>query len=107
MYVQNNSRIVTSEIAYAEVARMQDVAYGCIAGGIARTIASWWQSPGRIGHVLASFASGAAVDALELLRDVEATIAEKRASGTAWDNDLDEEALTELTIWVDYQRNGL
>lgn len=37
------------------------------------TIASWWQSPGSIGHVLAAFASGAAVSKSDLLDDIAAT----------------------------------
>lgn len=37
----------------------------------ARSIAFWWQSPGGTGHLLASFASGVAVDRSELLADIE------------------------------------
>ena len=42
----------------------------------ARTIASWWQSPGSVGHVLASFASGMEVSREELLTDIRKSIAE-------------------------------
>lgn len=37
------------------------------------TIASWWQSSGSIGSVLAEFASGATVDRSALLDDIAAT----------------------------------
>jgi hypothetical protein len=36
-------------------------------------IASWWQSSGTVGSVLAGFASGAEVDREELLDDIAAT----------------------------------
>lgn len=39
----------------------------------ARAIASWWQSSGTVGHVLASFASGVAVDRTALLDDIAAS----------------------------------
>lgn len=41
-----------------------------IAPESARAIAYWWQSPGSVGHVLASFASGYPVDHEELLTDI-------------------------------------
>lgn len=44
-----------------------------ITPATAGTIASWWQSPGGIGSVLAGFASGAAVKRAELLDDIHAT----------------------------------
>lgn len=42
----------------------------------ARAIASWWQSPGAVGHVLASFASAMPVDHEELLADIAASRSE-------------------------------
>lgn len=42
-----------------------------ISPASARSIAFWWQSPGETGHLLASFASGVAVDRSELLADIE------------------------------------
>lgn len=50
-----------------------------LAPQTARVIATWWQSPGAIGHVLAGFGSGVAVDRNELLRDVAATKQEATA----------------------------
>ena len=41
-----------------------------VAPTTALTIASWWQSSGPVGSVLASFASGAEVDRAELLEDI-------------------------------------
>lgn len=39
----------------------------------ALAIAAAWQSPGTVGHVLASFASGAPVSVSDLLRDIYLT----------------------------------
>lgn len=44
-----------------------------IAPATAVTIASWWQSSGNVGNVLAGFASGATVDRGALLDDIAAT----------------------------------
>jgi len=41
-----------------------------ITAASARAIAFWWQSPGAVGHVLASFASGVAVQRADLLEDI-------------------------------------
>lgn len=40
----------------------------------ARAIASWYQSSGSVGSVLASFASGREVDRSALLNDISATV---------------------------------
>ena len=39
----------------------------------AKLIASWWQSSGTVGSVLAAFASGCRVDRAALLDDIAAT----------------------------------
>lgn len=44
----------------------------------ARAIAQWWQSPGNVGHMLASFASGCVVDKRKLLDDIHLTRREAR-----------------------------
>ncbi len=50
----------------------------------ARVLATWWQSPGRVGHVLAGFGTGVAVDRDELLADIAAT---KPEASTEHDRD--------------------
>lgn len=40
----------------------------------ARTIAAWYQSPGRVGHVLATLASGLPVTWADLRADIAATM---------------------------------
>ena len=42
----------------------------------ARTIAAWYQSPGRVGHVLATLASGLPVTHRDLRADIEASLRE-------------------------------
>jgi hypothetical protein len=44
-----------------------------ISDGAARTIAAGWQSPGTVGHVLATLASGLPVELEELRADLDAT----------------------------------
>lgn len=44
-----------------------------ISDAAAVTIAAWWQSPGSIGHVLASFASGCEIDRADLAEDIART----------------------------------
>lgn len=46
-----------------------------ICDAAAVTIAAWWQSPGSIGHVLATFASGLPVTSDDLIGDIVATMA--------------------------------
>lgn len=66
------------------------------------TIASWWQSPGRIGSVLAGFASGAPVIAEALLSDVQATINEERPYASP----ADMRALRALEAYVKTHSEG-
>lgn len=44
-----------------------------IPAPVAVTIASWWQSSGAVGSVLAAFASGCEVTRLSLLEDIHQT----------------------------------
>jgi hypothetical protein len=61
---------------------------GEIPEATAVTIASWWQSPGNIGCVLASFASGAEVNRTALLDDIHSTRRQEGYySGTMSDED--------------------
>lgn len=68
---------VTSDAAHADVAAVLAQADMSTAreihAGTAVTIASWWQSPGRVGSDLAAFASGATVDRSDVLADIAAT----------------------------------
>lgn len=57
-----------------------------VTDSTARTIASWWQSPGGIGRTLAALASGLPVDTTELLDDIHAT---RQESGYGTHTDLD------------------
>jgi hypothetical protein len=45
-----------------------------VAPSVAVAIASWYQSPGAIGSVLAAFASGTEVNRTELLDDISRTV---------------------------------
>lgn len=70
------------------------------------TIASWWQSSGAIGRVLAGFASGASVSKDDLLDDIAAT---RNAHGYHTLDMLppDRRALDCLSTFViNYQREG-
>ncbi len=44
-----------------------------ISDEVAATIASWWQSPGGTGEVLAALSTGAQFDVTELLDDIAST----------------------------------
>jgi hypothetical protein len=57
-----------------------------VTDSTARTIASWWQSPGTVGRTLAALASGLPVDTTELLDDIHAT---RQESGYGTHTDLD------------------
>lgn len=59
----------------------------------ARMIAGWWQSPGRVGNVLAQFASTGEVWVDDLMEDMEAT---RKAEGPVALADMDR--LHELVI---------
>lgn len=78
---------------------------GVISDESAVAIASWWQSPGRVGNVLASFASGVAVDRGDLLNDVWDTM---RDTGL-FQRDLDALhmwVLNKTTYEYDYRNDG-
>ncbi len=98
--ISHNSHIVPSATAYADVMDTAAGEYNFISDATARTIASWWQSPGCIGRELASLASGVPVDLADLLADIEATVREKDQSITAWENEHDAEALYQLREWA-------
>lgn len=59
---------------------------GEITDATARTIASWWQSPGSIGGALAALASGATVDRAALLEDINLT---GRTASPMWPEELE------------------
>lgn len=77
--IQVRENHATSLDAYANVAtvmaqeRGPNVYIAEIWPYVAVTIASWWQSSGTVGNVLAAFASGAEVDRTALLDDIDAT----------------------------------
>lgn len=63
--------VATEEEARTDIATSHGVME--IRPWTARTIASWYQSPGSVGHVLASLASGHRVIVDDLLDDIAAT----------------------------------
>lgn len=65
-----------------------------ITDGTARTIASWWQSPGTVGRHLATLASGRHVAVDDLLDDIAAT---RRQADI---DDVNDAALTCLRDWA-------
>jgi hypothetical protein len=92
-----------SHAAYGDVRDVDAQDHGAgpvreIHDSTALAIASWWQSPGAIGHVLASLASGMTVDVAELLDDIAATREEARRTGTL--SQLDATALDCLATWA-------
>lgn len=75
--IQVRAQHVTSDIVNQDVANVLtqdlDLTSYEINPSTAVTIASWWQSSGRVGSVLAAFASGSAVDRDALLDDIHRT----------------------------------
>ena len=67
-----------------------------ISDRAALTVASWWQSPGTVGHVLASLASGRSVQVGALLDDIAAT----RREITGRSYSADHVALDMLATWA-------
>lgn len=65
-----------------------------VSDATALTIASWWQSPSTVGHVLASLAGGMAVDVTDLLDDIRAT------RNRVLDGTDDKLALDMLATWA-------
>lgn len=85
-------RLNATAVAELEV-RRQLTHDELMTDGTAMTIASWWQSSGRVGSALASLASGCAVSADALLRDIDNT----RPEAVFAD---DRDALDMLAEWV-------
>lgn len=52
-----------------------------VSDATARTIASWWQSPGAVGCILAALASGRPVERGDLLDDISATARDAKLPG--------------------------
>jgi hypothetical protein len=73
-----------------------------ISDGAAVRVASWYQSPGTVGHVLASLASGQPVERAELFDDLSRTLAEVRANVLESDADrvFNLQALQALVLWA-------
>lgn len=95
--VQTNARHLTSPDA---VDAVDAAAYrgGRISDAAAATIASWWQSPGRIGRTLAALASGLPVEVEDLVADIDATIRE--ADERHHLDAADRRALAALAAWA-------
>jgi hypothetical protein len=75
---------VTSAVAEAEIRAVLASEGPEISDCVAVTVASWWQSPGRVGRHLAALASGVPVEYEDLALDVhltwlDAAPAERRA----------------------------
>ncbi len=66
--VQTTDPMLTSDHALYEVHTCEGKQE--VSDGAARTIASWFASPGKIGHVLAELAQGQSVDLESLLTDI-------------------------------------
>lgn len=77
----------------------REVATGrTISDSAAATIAAWWQSPGRVGSVLASLASGRTVDCDDLMADISAT--RREADDRCPLDYADASALNALAAWA-------
>lgn len=92
-HVDSDAAMADVRAVLSQTADLQDCRE--IEPATAVTIASWWQSSGRIGSVLAGFASGAAVERTELLDDIS------RSRATAgYIRDDDSRALDCLATFV-------
>ena len=60
----------------------------------ARLIAAGWQSPGTIGHTLASLASGVPVDRDALTQDIDNTLRQDNPTG------MERDELVSLRAWA-------
>lgn len=69
-----------------------------ISDAAAVTIASWWQSPGGTGSVLAALSTGASWDLEDLLDDIASTRAWARAQNCHTPED--DRALDMLATWA-------
>lgn len=101
--VQVRARHLGSGRVQAEVARW-NLSERRISDRAAVTIAAWWQSPGGVGHVLASFASGVAVERGDLADDIERTLFFASESPAYEDTDLSE--LVALQAWAQDTEEG-
>lgn len=86
---------LTTAETYAEIRDAQNEERE-ISDAAAATIASWWQSPGKVGRALAALASGQWVDAGDLLQDI-ITLSRHDAIPA------DGAELWALESWVDFQ----
>lgn len=104
MIYSDTLRHVMGDDAYADIAYITslnlEARYGReIQDGTALTIASWWQSPGRVGHVLAQLASSRECDLDALVDDIDATLRNESM------DERDREALDCLMSWA-YAKAG-
>lgn len=81
-----------SEQAEAEVTRTYGGDGGEVSDACALTIASWWQSPGRVGRHLAELSTTGSVGVEDLLTDIHNTYAEASTQ--------DRPALDLLATWA-------
>lgn len=80
--------------AVAEALRVYNGQGGEISDESARALAMAWQSPGTVGHVLASLASGVPTSGPALMDDISNTFAHDKPQGD------DHLALGCLATWV-------
>lgn len=81
--------LTSADVAAELIAVERGMSYtenGEISDMAARTIASWWQSSGAVGSVLASLASGCAVSRDELIEDIAMT---GRTASPMWPRELE------------------
>ena len=83
-----------------EMPATEDMAACTLTDAEARTVASWYASPGGVGHVLAAFSQGRAVDAAELLADIWHTERECQDAHPAIYEALESPDLEALREWV-------
>lgn len=77
--------------------QMQDVENDeVVPNQIAKTIASWWHSPGTVGRTISQLSHGIEFDTDELIEDIDKTIAQSNWSA---DNRLE---LALLRIWAEH-----
>jgi hypothetical protein len=91
---------VSNEDAKAEVNRGIAESHYVVSDGTAATIAFWYASPGfPVGSVLAALSTGAGVGSVEVLQDINATIAQDPSDDADHDG-WGEQALKQLARWV-------
>lgn len=87
----NTRHHVTSDEALRDVRTSHGIRE--IEDSTALTIASWWQSPGNVGRVLAQLSTTGSCDVAELLDDIHRTYREA-------DTQSDRDALDMLATWA-------